>query len=57
MKKQADEAKPRTVRITDAVWKDARKKAKQDGRTVSNWVAMLIQSAVNPPGRTIMSQI
>lgn len=44
-KRQAGEAKPRTVRITDAVWKEARRKAKLDGRTVSGWVAALIRTA------------
>ena len=37
---------PRTIRLDDATWKAAGKAASLEGRTVSNWVAMLIRREV-----------
>ena len=38
---------PRTIRLDDATWKAAGKAASLEGRTVSNWVAMLIRQKVD----------
>ena len=40
---------PRTIRIDDATWKAAGKAASLEGRTVSNWVAILIRREVDSP--------
>ena len=47
---------PRTIRLDDATWKAAGKAASLEGRTVSNWVAILIRREVDTVEATLPKQ-
>ena len=47
---------PRTIRLDNATWKAAGRAAGLEGRTVSNWVAMLIRREVDTVEATLPKQ-